>query len=241
MAANFSQLNEHPDAEEIISKILSGESPKAIQQWLKLKYPGNDENHLRLSLKLIKDFASSPYVDLQEQFKKDLAKIELNPLDREVSASLKNNKFYKERLTELAGNEIDIRKMLAGLISVVHNRAEQVFDVMQENPGDFKGDYVFLKYISELFNSVEKLERILNTGPAAADNHNITIQVIQQYILAFQDGLRAAVAQVLDTDTAMKFMDVFYNTMKDVEIEQGIPQEERLKEAKILHEKFTDA
>ena len=38
MTVDFSKVLDHPDQDEIISKLMAGVTPKDINEWLKLKY-----------------------------------------------------------------------------------------------------------------------------------------------------------------------------------------------------------
>jgi len=70
--ADFSLITNHPNCEEIISKLVSGTVPKEVSRWLKLKYPNKDQKHLNLTIKLLKDFVNSQYLDTYNQFTNDL-------------------------------------------------------------------------------------------------------------------------------------------------------------------------
>ena len=38
MSVDYSKLTDHPDFEDIVSKLTSGVKPKDVRDWLKLKY-----------------------------------------------------------------------------------------------------------------------------------------------------------------------------------------------------------
>jgi len=242
---DFSAIYEHPDKEEIIGKLVSGSAPKEVNQWLKLKYPDKNQSHLRLTIKILKEFANSEYVDCYDQFAKDLATVQdsdAGKIDKKMmSDSLQNNKTYRERLQAIADDELDIRTMLRSLIVVVHERAEQCFDKIQEDPHDFRGDPIFLKYMNELFNMVEKFDKIVNNAPDQIIQHNFTLQAVEDNTNAILEAVRDTIAQ-LDPDVALKFMDLFYNNLSKLRPpeEDIMSQEDRLKEAQLLHEKIVD-
>ena len=92
MTVDFSKILEHPDCDEIISKLTHGVQPKDIGDWLKIKYSEKNQNHLRLSVKLLKDFLESN-LDLYKDIKQDiLAAKHGQKIQTKVAASLKNNK-----------------------------------------------------------------------------------------------------------------------------------------------------
>ncbi len=238
--SDFSLIVEHPKYQEIITKLLSGISPKEISNWLKLLYAKKEEAHLRLSIKILKSFAESEYCNLENQLIKDLTTVESGgKIDKKLAASLMNNKTYQERLAEVADKEIDIKQMLVGLIKVCQDRAEQVFDKIQDNPGSFKGDYVFIKYMEQLFNSVEKFDKLVNRSPDQIIQHNLSIQTIDNYTQILQESIRDTLAE-MSPELAGVFLDKLYSRMKDLNLPAPIispTTDEKLKEVSILQEK----
>jgi len=238
--SDFSQIVEHPKYQEIITKLLSGCPPKEISTWLKLLYARKDESHLRLSIKVLNEFKDSEYCNVENQLIKDLTTVESGgKLDKKLAASLMNNKTYQERLAEVADKEIDVKKMLVGLIKVCQDRAEQVFDKIQDNPGSFKGDYVFIKYMEQLFNSVEKFDKLVNRSPDQIIQHNLSIQTIDNYTQILSDTIRDTLAE-MSPEMAGVFLDKLYARMKDLNLPAPIippTAEEKLKEVVLLQEK----
>jgi hypothetical protein len=56
MASDFSKINNHPEKQSIITKLLSGDNPKTVSAYLKDKYPKPDEGHLRIPATLLQTF-----------------------------------------------------------------------------------------------------------------------------------------------------------------------------------------
>jgi hypothetical protein len=245
---DFSILDEHPDKEEIISKLMNGASPKEVSQWLKLKYPEKDQSHLRITIKLLKEFVDSGFTDCHQQFNQDLqaARDNVGGALTTIPPSLLNNKTYKERLKEIAAKEIDIvdkeidiKNMLKSLIVVCYERAEQVFDQIQINPKSFKGDRVLLAYFNELFNMVEKFEKIINNAPDQIIQHNYTMQTVDLTTNIILEAIRRTLAK-FDGPTALAVMEELsmeLNQLKAPSVE-SMTQEERMQEANVLEEKI---
>jgi hypothetical protein len=233
MVADFSKLLAHPDKDEIISKIITGQVPKNIADWLKLKYPGKDQGHLRLPMALLKEFVDKGALDMAAQFQADLNGVVSG---KEMSASLKNNKTYQERLVELADKEIDIKTMITETLLMIRARAEQVFDIIQENPRSWKPDYVMIKYFEILFNSIEKCDKIINNKPDQVVQHNITMQVMESNIAIFQEAIRETAAEI-DPEIAFIFIDKLTAKMKSLQepAPNFITQDKRLVEAQVLN------
>ena len=239
--ADFSLITDHPDSKEILSKLLSGSSPKEVAQWLKLKYPGKDQAHLRLTQKLLKEFNNSQYTNVYDQFKKDLVQVSKKDKDDDkvVSASLLNNKTYRERLQQVADKEFNILRVLDNLVVVTQDRLEQVFDRIQEKPGSFEGDKTLRGYISMMFEISERLEKIRLGAPETIMQQNITMQAVEEYMRVYQEAIRETLAEV-DPDTAMLFMDKLYNKLNELKPPTSMTQEQRMQEATVLAERVID-
>lgn len=240
--SDFSLLLNHPDRDEIISKLVSGSSYSEIYNWLKLKYAGSDQGHLRLTKTLLKEFSESPYLtDYYGQFKKDLTQVKSwkSGQVNKLSDAILNNAPYKERLIEMADKELDWTKMLEGLIAVCFQRVEQVFDTIQQNPTSFKGDNYLLRYLAEVTSAVERLKKIDLFDADQSDSEEVTTQALEAQTAFIQEVLRKVLAQI-DPDTAMLFMDAWNETAKELKPPAPLSQDQKIKEAKIIEAKFTD-
>jgi hypothetical protein len=236
--ADFSLITDHPDSKDILSKLLSGSTPKEVAQWLKIKYPGKDQSHLRLTQKLLKEFNNSQYTNVYDQFKSDIVQVSQKDKDNDkvLSASLLNNKTYRDRLQEIADKEFNILRVLDNLVVVTHDRLEQVFDRIQEQPGSFDGDRTLLNYINTMFEIADKLEKIRLSAPETIMQQNVTMQAVEEYMAIYQEAIRETLAEI-DPDTAMLFMDKLYNKLNELKPPTPMTQEERIQEATVLHER----
>ena len=236
---DFSLITDHPENKEILSKLLSGSSPKDVAQWLKIKYPDKKQSHLRLTQKLLKEFNNSQYTNVYDQFKRDIVQVSGKD-DQNLSASLLNNKSYRDRLSEIADKEFNILRVLDNMIVVTHDRFEQVFDRIQDKPEDFDGDNTLLKYIHTMFEISEKLEKIRLGAPENIMQQNITMQAIEDYMHIYQEAIRETLAE-LDPDTAMLFMDKLYNKLNTLKPPTAMTQDERMQEVTVLAERAIDS
>jgi hypothetical protein len=216
---DFSFILNHPDRDEIISKIMTGTDPKQVSEWLKIKYTDKEQSHLRLSFKVLKDFADSPYLDVYQQTQQDLAVVKNgNKIERQLSSSLINNKTYIERINEAAEEIIELPKMFKNLDVLLRARFEQVFDKIQQNPDLVNGktDYVLIKYIEQYLSLLEKADKIVNNRPDQIIQHNHTVTYIDQYTAILQEAVRETLAEI-DQEASLKFMDKLAEKMKTLQ------------------------
>ncbi|KKN74479.1 hypothetical protein LCGC14_0389960 [marine sediment metagenome] len=234
--SDFSIIASHPNVQEIITKLMSGSSPKAVAQWLKLKYNKPEQSHLRITQKLLKEFSDSPLTDLYKQVQKDRSALAHGG---NISAALANNKPYRERILETVGKEVDIINLITNLVTMCYQRMEQVFDVIQEDPRSFKGDNYLLRYLTELSAAAERLEKLrLGSGDQLVQ-HNVTMEAVAETSVLLQEVVREVLAEI-DPDASMLFMEKLNNKLARMSAPQPMTQSDRLKEAHILEAKVVE-
>lgn len=205
---DYSQLTDHPDHDEIISKIVTGVIPEDISKWLKVKYNDKDQKHLQLPVSLIKEFAEKQ-ANLESQLKHDIVAIKTGQT-KKISESLLNNKTYMARITELAGEKLDVKKMISDLVFTARARLEQMFDMIQENPRGMKADYALIKWFELIFNALEKYDKIEKIEAGVPDQIiqvNIQNQLADQYSSIFQEAIRETLLHI-DSESALLFTEI---------------------------------
>lgn len=235
MTADFSKILQHPDKDEIVSKLVTGVKPKDVGDWLKLKYPDKDQGHLRISSTMLKSFVDNN-LDLYGALKDDIAKTKNGQTPpKEIAESLRNNKTYKERLNDMADTEIDIKRVMVEAVFFIRQRIEQVWDKMQENPQNMKPDYALIKWFDTLLVAAERYEKIVNESPDQVIQHNVNLQLIEQHTAILQDAVRATLAE-MDPAMASVFLEKWAERASELEEPntQPLSQEKRLAEAKVL-------
>jgi hypothetical protein len=245
MATDFGKILSHPEAESIISKLVSGISPKDIAEYLKIKYQDKDQQHLRLSAAVLKEFIDSN-LDLYQTLNNDIKAVKNGTLDtKKISAALKNNKTYQERLIDMADDEIDIKKMMRSVYIMLSSRMEQVFDKVQSNPENLKPDYALIKYFETMLNYVDKFDKIVLRNPDQVVQHNVTVQVMDQYVAVMQDAIRETLAEI-DPDAAFLFLEKFNTKLSGLQLPESLQpvkpqtQEQRYISAEVLHSKLEE-
>ena len=217
---DFSLLQNHPDVEEIMNKLLSGVDPKDVCDLLKLRYPEVEQAHLRLSLKLLKDFLSSPYLDYVKQAENDLIAVKFGKkIDKKISKSLLNNKTYQERLNEALDEKIELSNRFKDLDVLFRSRMEQVFDRIQEDPSVINGktDYVLIKYAEQYLNLLEKYNRHVNNKPDQVVQHNHAVVHVDQYAFAIQEAIRDVLAE-MDPAFSLSFIEKLSNKLSGMNL-----------------------
>src|ERR1700748_1044431 len=204
---NYDKLLSHPDSELIVSKLISGITARDVSEWLKIKYQDKDQNHLRLPASLLKDFLDNN-LDLYNTLQQDIQNVKNGTPEKKISLALKNNKTYQQLMVNLANKEIDVKDVLKKVGILIEVRLEQIWNKIQESPENLKPDYVLLKYFETLLNYTEKFNKIVNQAPDQIIQHNVTVQVMDQYVAVLQDSIRQTLAEI-DSDSANLFLEKF--------------------------------
>lgn len=234
----------HPDKDEIISKLIIGIEEIDVSDWLKNKYIGEPTKAYLLSEQSLKDFKDN-YLDLYTKIKEDVLKAKKLSADEKLELTLKNNAAYKNKIIELADKKLDIEEKITRLITAIEDRAAEVFDKMQGMEIDYKRDEVLIKYLDLLGNSLEKYYNIkdkeetkkLNLAQSAnvITNNNITIQVIDQQIGLFYQTFKE-ILETLDMETSMRCLELFNSKInkikelntKELTLDQQVAEVEQL-------------
>lgn len=203
---NFQRLLEHIEKDKIISKLVSGETPKQVSEYLKIKYHQPDEKTLRLSADLLQEFVDK-YLNQYNFLNKIISDEKNGKIDKAVAKSLLENKTWKDRIAQLADDEIDFRKKISQVLVMVEARAEQIFDKIQENPRVTRDDYVLIKYFENLCQLIEKADKLANNKPDQLIQHNVTVQMVEQHSVIFQEAIRAVLKE-MDPEISARFMEL---------------------------------
>jgi len=235
------KILDHPDRDEIISKLVIGISPKDIHEWLEAKYTNVSEAKFVIAEKSIKSFQDS-YLDIYNLIQEDLSKtksaIASNTQDQ-LDLAVKENPAYKNIMMQTATHQLDVRKMISQLCVAIETRLSQVFDEIQQDPRNINTriDRLLIEYADTLGNILEKYYKFTEAPADQVIQHNVTLQVVDQHISVFHDVIKEILAQ-MDLETSMYFMEIFNQKMSKLKApDKNAPNiDAQLAEVKLLSE-----
>ncbi len=241
---SIKKILEHPDKDEVISKLIIGISPKDIHDWLKAKYTNVSETKFVLSEKLVKSFQEN-YLDIYTMLKEDIAKTKMavsNHTEENLELAVKDNSAYRSAMLQMANNEVDAKRMITNLCLAIETRISQVFDSIQQDPNNIntRVDRLMIEYADSLGGILEKYYKFVEHAPDQVIQHNITLQAVDQHISVFHDVIREVLSQ-MDLESAMYFMEVFNEKMSKLRPASEVPlltPEAKLAEVKVLNEEI---
>jgi len=218
--SDFNKIVDHPEKQEIISKLLSGDSPSDVSKYLKEKYPGPDQSHLRIASTILDDFIKK-YASQASYATKLIKKDCESKLDKKIADSLLQNKEWSKRLAESVDEEIDFKRKFSGLLKILEVRAEQIFDLIQSNPESTKTDYIFTKYMELIMLAIEKGDKLINDKPDIKIEHSYTIQMVEQQSFIFQEAIRR-VLERMGSEYSSIFMDLLNQELNQIKTQDLI-------------------
>lgn len=230
------QIINHSDKDEIISKLVCEISPQEIWEWLSAKY--SDQKNLIISKKSLQIFKDE-YLDLYSTIREDLLKTQFNiTAHQEIQSDIQGNAAYKKRLAEIADKELDIKSIIKTLVVKIEMRADQIFEMVQNDPSNTKMDRGLIEWMNLLLNTLEKFDIITN-GPQdnIVVNNTYNIQ-IDNHINMISDIVRETLSQ-LDYETSLQFTETFTRRLAELKASDKTfvaPVEKRLEAAYSIQE-----
>jgi len=211
------KIFEHPDKDEIISKLIIGISSKDIHDWLKSKYSGVSQTKFVIGEKSLNSFKDN-YLDIYNLIQNDILKTKQNKsqnLEEDIDLAIRNNNTYKSKLLEIADKEIDVRKIISNLCVAIETRLAQVFDEIQQDPRNIntRVDRLLIEYAEVLGSILEKYYKFTEAPANQLIQNNITLHVVDQHISVFHDVIKDILSH-MDLETSLYFMDIFNKKME---------------------------
>ncbi len=202
--SRFSPILSHPSRDQIIHRLVTGETASQVSDFVKFKYKG--EKDKEITAKLLSEFREI-YLDQYKFLGKVLE--ESDEYDPKIALSLMENDTWRVRLTKYVDAEVDLKSKLGRLLHMLEARTEQVFDWIQTGGNDArsqKADYVLAKYFELNMMLIEKYDRIANERPDQVIQHNVSVQLVEEHSALFQEAIREVLLE-MDPETSALFMD----------------------------------
>lgn len=238
----YKKILEHPDKDEIINKLIIGQSTSDIHDWLKGKYTNVSELKFVLTEKSLKSFQST-YLDFYNDMLADLSKTKTavaNNTSDDLELAVKGNPAYKEAMVKIANKELDLVAMLSTLAVNIETRMAQIYDLMQDDPGNIntRVENVVIKYAEVFGGLLEKIYKFKEVRPDLLVQHNINIQGTNPHITVLHDVIKEVLSQI-DLDSSQLFIERLNEKMLEASLPNAtapISQDMKMAEVKLLNE-----
>lgn len=232
------QVLDHPNKDEILSKLIIGTTCADINEWLDAKYGALGNKSLVISASGLSKFKDE-YLEYTVRLRDDLTKMQSkirNP-ETEVNLALADNKDYENKLVKHLDREIDIKNRMIDMFEMANERLAQINANIQQNPGSFKADRYMIDWFDKIGMFLEKYHKIVLAVPETTVQHNITLNVVDQHATALQNAIKRTLSQ-FDPEISLKFMEAITDELSVLkETKEGfLPLEDRYIEAQLLDE-----
>lgn len=239
MKQDLEKILNHPDKDDIITKLTIGIPEKEINEWLASKYTSKAEKSFIISLKFLKNFKEN-YLDVYHLIREDIQKVKSSPAER-LDLTLNDSSAYRNLIIKTAEQELDIKRIIKNLCMAIELRFSQIFDSIQENPKDINPriDRLVMEYSQALGDLLEKCYQFTEEQqPQNVVNNNVTLQVVDQHVNVFYEAIKNTLAE-MDVEKSLQFMEIFQeklNKIKSPDKDQNtMSQEEIFTEVKVLN------
>jgi hypothetical protein len=239
-APSFKKILEHPDRDEIISKLIIGIPSKEISEWLHAKYFNLNETRFTIGESSLDSFSKN-YLDIYQYLKQDISTVETALTKAQSTESIvKGNKAYKQKVMELAEKKLDVKTIVINMVVAIEDRLSQLYDNIQEDPSSFREDRKLMEWFNTLGLALDRYYKIVEQGPDQIIQHNVTLQAVDQHINVFQEVIRKTLEQ-MDVETSLYFMEIFNQEMSKLRQQNATAApnlDVQLTDAKLLAEKI---
>jgi hypothetical protein len=213
------KLLQHPDKEEIISQLVNGTPVRDVAEFLRLKYPGTENAHLRVSFSTIQNFKKN-YLDLDGQIARDVRAAATEALAaqrlNEGRENVAGSSAYQKKINAIVDGKLDVQKEILKAFSLLEARIEHFYNLLSnyEFPNS-REERVFQGYIDQLIKLLESYKKYVE-GYSESVEHNININIMNDQISVIRDSVRKSLEET-SPDLAIKFMDNLNRNMKTLE------------------------
>lgn len=181
------KILKHPDNEEIVKRLLNGESVKEIEEWLRKKYPRKRshwvsyatlqvfrKNHLHLEGEVLDDikYAKKKREASEEQI--------------ETRALLSGSNAYQQKINEIVSNHVDTNRKILEMMALVSSRIEFYYNMMQSE-GGIKEDRLFIELLNTQRGLVQDWKKYVEGVADQRIEHNINISVVNEQLLILKN------------------------------------------------------
>jgi hypothetical protein len=200
------KVTRHPDKEEIIKKLINGESVKSIESWLKKKYPRSPRNHISyMSLQKFRSESLNIRGDILDDIKNRKKSDELISETAETKAAVMNSSEYQKKISEIVSNEMDVQRKLLEMEKLISSRLEFYFNVVA-NGGNIKQDRIFLEYLNSMRAIMQDWKKYIEGFADKKIEHNLNVKVIDDQIKIMQEAIIETLKE-MDPEFTLIFME----------------------------------
>lgn len=215
----FKKILDHPNRDDIISRLSNGDSTRTIAEWLKLKYPEQKELHLTHNiLDKFRRTHLNIHGTLLQDLKDTVRDQEMKHMSEEMKEVVKTNKTYVEKLQEAVQTQVDWKTRLMQFMNIVETRFSQLYDITQENPSDYRPDKTMMEWMGKMLSIVQEIRK-LEGAPDQVIQHNVTVQTIDEQSHIIQQAIIKTIEE-LNWEQSSILIDKFNKNIEELRVKE---------------------
>jgi hypothetical protein len=236
---NESKILNHPDKEEIIQRLLAGQSPNTIRIWLQNKYADDKTQHISVSS--ISDFRKN-YLNLdreatrilkKEQDKKTLGLPHNSNassfLDRpnesaedyhvRVKNTLLSSPTYQDKLKEITNAHLDAPRLMKELHMLLQSRIEVYYNEIAgaTTVGDtLKADKMFADYVRLATDVLKDSKKVWDDYNKQPDEGTVDLDLVHEMVAIVREAVKESISDFAP-EIALEFVDKLNKRLMSLE------------------------
>lgn len=209
------KVSKHPDKEEIIKKLLNGDSVKQVESWIKGKYPKNKRYHISyMSLQNFRTNHLNIKGDLLEDIKNRRKQNQEELDNQETKLILSSSSEYQKKLDEIVSTEIDVNRKLLEMEKLISSRLEYYFNIIMAG-GSTKHDKVFLEYLNAMRAIMQDWKKYVEGVADKKIEHNISVQIVDAQVKIMKEAMYDVLRE-MDPELILIFMEKLNKRMQQL-------------------------
>jgi hypothetical protein len=217
--ATKNKILAHLDRDIIIKMLSDGDSPQKVSEFLTTKYPGKHNSHLKIHWRTIHDFRDRfmpsgklSKIALQESEVPRWAKD-----NAEIKAELIKSSAYQEAIAKLAEEEINVKKELIQLMTIIKGRMEFYYNELQASGKmDDRNEKILLEQMKLLLSILQQQDKTDSAASGHSSEVSVNISIVRDHATVIRDAIRDTLDSV-DPNLAIEFMERLNLKMKELE------------------------
>lgn len=223
----------HPDKEDIIRRLTSGQSLDKIVNWLNRKYNGRRKN-LRISRKTLQDFRKN-FLQLEGDALQKLQEKRLQEIaeqdKKRAKTLLSKSPTYQSALAEVTNRVVDKETRLKQIDQILETQIYNMNDMVDGK--DLKAHKILIDYIKEWRGLVQDWAKLIEGRPDSRVQHDVNINMVRDEVAVVKNVVISILREI---DPMLQ--ELFFDRM-DEEFKKLEGKEEKLP-PKALEADFTE-
>jgi len=217
--AQFAVIINHPDRDQIVSRLVDGQSTRNIAEWLQNKYPDDPARVIsQATLAVFRKEHLNIHGTILDDLRSQIKQEERHEMTKSLVTT---NKKYQEKIAEIVDNQIDWTTRLNQFLNVAETRFGQLFDITQDNPGNLKPDRSMIEWLRNMLEIIREIRKVQG-APDQVIQHNVTVQAIDEQAAVIQQAFINTISEC-DIELASKLIDRFHNHLNALKNKQDEP------------------